>query len=285
MADVQSSGELIDDSRHQNRRIDQAGDLAGDFIDAVDFPQFVRDLLKAVFDANLQVTIQQMEAYGTLLKTATKSLARFAQAIPPADAFSYLAENQSDDFSVTFPPEGGEAQLTDKEGNAVDLEDATIRAKIMDATLAMAKEQRALLRETILMGITRLVVEKGVVKAAVVFDIKAGEKIAKTDRGMVQDARSSSGSLSGGGGLIGALYGGPKGGGTMSSRHTQISVSSAKSEASTDLQAKVTGSVEINFKSDYFKLDNFAAMYGPVDGSTPATAPGAAPALPAAAPR
>jgi hypothetical protein len=289
MADVQRSGELIDDSRHQNRRIDQAGDLAGDFIDAVDFPQFVRDLLKAVFDANLQVTLQQMEAYGTLLKTATKSLATFAKAIPPADAFSYLAENQSDDFSVSFPPDGGDAQLTDKEGNAVDTEDAAVKAKIMDATLAMAKEQRALLRETILMGITRLVVEKGVVKAAVVFDIKAGEKIAKTDRGMVQDARSSSGSLSGGGGLIGSIFGGVKGGGTHSSRHTQISVSSAKSEASTDLQAKVTGSVEINFKSDYFKLDNFATMYGPLDGAAPGaapgTVPGAAPAIPAAAPR
>jgi hypothetical protein len=132
----------------------------------------------------------------------------------------------------------------------------------MDATLAMAKEQRALLRETILMGITRLVVEKGVVKAAVVFDIKAGERISKADRAMVQDARSSSGSFGASGGLVGSIIGGPKGGTTSSSRHTQISVSSAKSEATTDLQAKISGSVEINFKSDYFKLDNFAAMYG-----------------------
>jgi hypothetical protein len=69
----------------------------------VDFPQFVRDLLKAVFDANLQVTIQQMEAYGALLKTATQSLARFAKAIPPSDAFAYLADNNSDEFSVSWP--------------------------------------------------------------------------------------------------------------------------------------------------------------------------------------
>jgi hypothetical protein len=238
-----------------------------------------------VFDANLQVTIQQMEAYGTLLKTATQSLAKFAKAIPPADAFSYLAENNSDEFSVSWPPEGGgDAELTDKEGNKVDTEDAAVKAKIMDATLAMAKEQRALLRETILMGITRLVVEKGVVKAAVVFDIKASEKIAKGDRGMVQDARSSSSSFGASGGLVGSIFGGPKGGMTNSSRHTQISVSSAKSDASTDLSAKVTGSVEINFKSDYFKLDNFATMYGPIDQG--AAAPAAAPAaLPPAAAR
>ncbi|WP_202865361.1 hypothetical protein [Ornithinimicrobium sufpigmenti] len=282
MADARRAGDLIDDSRHRNDRIDQAGDLAGDFIDAVDFPQFVRDLLKAVFDANLQVTLQQMEAYGALLKTATQSLARFAQAIPPADAFAYLAENNSDEFSVNWPPEGGEAELTDKEGNTVDTEDSAVKAKIMDATLAMAKEQRALLRETILMGITRLVVEKGVVKAAVVFDIKAGEKITKSDRGMVQDARSDSSSFGASGGLIGSIIGGPRGGHTRSNRHTQISVSSAKSDASTDLTAKVTGSVEINFKSDYFKLDNFATMYGPIDQSGGPAAPGASAALPPA---
>jgi uncharacterized membrane protein len=37
-----------------------------------------------------------------------------------------------------------------------------------------------------------------------------------------------------------------------------------KSEASTELAAKVAGSVDITFKSDYFKLDNFAQMYGPI---------------------
>jgi len=282
--DARKAGELIDDSRHRNERIDQAGDLAGDFMDAVDFPQFVKDLLKGVFDANLQVTLAQMDAYGKLLKTATQSLSTFARAIPPQDAFSYLAENNSDDFSVNFPPEGGEAQLTDKEGNVVDTEDSTIKAKIMDATLAMAKEQRALLRETILMGITRLVVEKGVVKAAVIFDIKASEKIQKSDRAMVQDARSSSGSISGSGGLVGSIIGGPSGGYTSSKRHTQISVSSAKSDASTDLAAKVTGSVEIQFKSDYFKLDNFATMYGPITSAAPVPgvpAPALAPGAPA----
>lgn len=282
--DAKKAGELIDDSRHKNSRIDQAGDLAGDFMDSVDFPQFVRDLLKAVFDANLQVTLQQMEAYGNLLKTATQSLAKFAQAIPPQDAFAKLAEDNPDDFSVSFPPEGGEAQLTDKEGTVLDTNDVAIKSKIMDATLALAKEQRALLRETILMGITRLVVEKGVVKAAVVFDIKASEKVQKSDRAMVQDSRSSSGSISASGGLLGSILGGPSGGYTRSSRHTQISVSSAKSDASTDLSAKVTGSVEINFKSDYFKLDNFAAMYGPMTDAAAPGAPGALPAAPAATP-
>jgi hypothetical protein len=133
----------------------------------------------------------------------------------------------------------------------------------MEAKIAMAREQRALLRETILMGITRLVVEKGNVKAAVVFDIKASEKIDKADKAAMKESVSKSTSVSASGGLLGSILGGPKAGHTNSQRKTKISVSSAKSQSSTDLSAKITGSVDITFKSDYFKLDNFATMYGP----------------------
>jgi hypothetical protein len=55
-------------------------------------------------------------------------------------------------------------------------------------------------------------------------------------------------------------------------------VSSAKSQSETELAAKIAGSVEINFKSDYFKLDNFAQMYAAPGNAalTAAEAPGGA---------
>ncbi len=268
LATPKKASDMIDDARHLNRRIDQAGDLAGDFIQNVDFPKFVRDLLKGVFDANLEVTIKQMEAYTNLMKAATASISKFVNAIDDTAAFGYLAENNSDDFSFDFDDnekdEDGnpKAILTDKQGNKLDVGDNEVKAKIMDAKIAMAKEQRALLRETILMGVTRLVVERGNVKASVLFDIKAAEKIQKADKAAIKKSKSSSRSMSGGGGLLGKIFGGVSGGQTSSERETQISVSSAKSVASTDLAAKITGSVDITFKSDYFKLDNFAEMYG-----------------------
>ena len=159
-----------------------------DFIDAVSFPTFVSDLLEGVFRANLKVTKEQMVAYQELLKAATQSLAFFMKKIPPQESFAYLAANSDDDFSVSFPPDDGPAELTDKEGNVVarageEPEDATVKAKIMDATLAMAKEQRAMLREILLMGVTRLVVEKGVIRASVKFDFKATEKIDRQGQG------------------------------------------------------------------------------------------------------
>ena len=298
MATAKKASDLIDDKRHENRRIEQAGQLAGEFVENVDFPKFVRDLLKGVFDANLQVTLQQMESYQKLLKTATKSVAEFANAIDNTTAFGYLAENNSDDFSIDFddkdPDPNGRPKtvLTNKQGEPVDIGDNAIKAKIMDAKIAMAKEQRALLRETILMGITRLVVERGKVKASVLFDIKAGETINKADKAAMKEAHSSGSSIRASGGLIGSVFGGPAGGHTRSDSKTQISISSAKSTSTTSLEAKLAGEVEIIFKSDYFKLDNFASMYsgvtqadrnavqGAAPGQPGGVAPGGPPALP-----
>lgn len=283
MAEPQKASDMIDDGRHQNQRIDQAGELAGEFIDEVDFPGFVKDLLTGVFDANLKVTLEQMNTYQKLLQTATQSISKFANAIDDTTAFGYLAENQGDDFSIDFSDSEKEADgtpkavLTNASGEPVDIGDNQVKVKIMEAKIAMAREQRTLLRETILMGITRLVVEKGNVKAAVVFDIKATEAIDKSDKAGLKESVSKSSSVSASGGLIGSIFGGPRGGHTNSSRKTKISVSSAKSQSRTDLSAKITGSVDITFKSDYFKLDNFATMYGP---QAPAGAGAAVPGAP-----
>ena len=55
------------------------GDTAAfnELVDSVDFPKFVADLLKAVFDANLKVMKQQTDSYIKLMKEATKSTAEF----------------------------------------------------------------------------------------------------------------------------------------------------------------------------------------------------------------
>lgn len=282
-AATRKASDMIDDKRHENRRIDQAGDLAGSFVENVDFPKFVRDLLKGVFDANLQVTIQQMESYQRLLKSASADISKFVNAIDNTAAFGYLAENHSDDFGLDFSDSEKDSDgkpavvLTNKEGQKLDIGDNEVKAKIMDAKIAMAKEQRALLRETILMGITRLVVERGTVKASVLFDIKASEQIQKQDKAALKEAHSSGTSMSARG-PFNNFFGGASGGHARSDSETKISISSAKSAASTSLEAKLAGSVEIIFKSDYFKLDNFASMYSGVTDGDRAAVKGGAPA-------
>ena len=84
-----------------------------------------------------------------------------------------------------------------------------------------------------------------------------------------------------GGGFLGSILGGASGGHTRSDSKTQISVSSAKSQSTTSLEAKLTGEVEIIFKSDYFKLDNFMTMYSGVTSGDRAAVQGPAGAQPA----
>ena len=55
------------------------------------------------FEANVQANIDQMEAYQSMLKKATKSLSSYIKEVSPEQSFAYLAENNSDEFSLSFP--------------------------------------------------------------------------------------------------------------------------------------------------------------------------------------
>ncbi|MEM6698823.1 MAG: hypothetical protein AAF806_07695 [Bacteroidota bacterium] len=262
---VKKSGELINDARH-NKGFEDGVDAFEDLVDSVDFPQFVKDLLQSVFDANISVMKAQTDDYIKLMKEATTGLAKFIKQIDDTTTFAYLAENNGDEFNLSMEEddEGNEKMtLADSEGEPVDMEDNEVKAKIMDAKIKMAQEHRAALREMILMGVTRLVVEKGEVEAEVNFEFKGKRKVDKKDKAMVKTGKSTSSSDRYGGGLKGWIFGGPKGGSTSSTRQTQLSVSSTKSTAEDELKAKLRGYVNIKFKTDYFKLDNFAQMYGP----------------------
>ncbi len=291
----QMATDVMDPRLYESRRIEQAGELAAGFIQDVDFPNFVSDLLHGVFQANIDVMHAQTADFISLLKAATRDLTYYVTKIDDTATFAYLVEKEPDKFSLQLPPvpeveeeeEGGgtapaqpsQPVLTDKQGQPLDLGDNMVKAKIMDAKIAMAQEQRALLREVLLMGVTRLVVEEGNINAAVVFDIKVKEKIARTGQQMEEKVTTTGSNV---GGSFFGLFGGGR---SSTERNTKITVSSAKGTANTELAAKITGSVSIKFKTDYFKLDNFAAMYGPQAAAAPGAAPGAVPgAAPGAAP-
>lgn len=269
----------------KNERLDNLAQQGADFIQEINFTQFVKDLLSGVFDANLKVMLKQTEQYQKLLKVATESLAKFINKIDDTASFAYLIENRPDQFSMIEDEdnrdEEGRAQvaLADKDGNKLDLGDNEIKARIMDAKIAMAKEQRAMIRETILMGITRLVVEKGVVEASVLFDVKAKETIQRQGKSGAQMEQTSATEDSPG--FFSSIFGGDTT--TTETRKSAITVSSVKAVSDSSLAAQIKGSVKIQFKSDYFKLDNFAklletgdggASLGQIPGSRATLAPG-----------
>jgi hypothetical protein len=243
-----------------------------DLVDSVNFPKFVADLLKAVFDANLTVMKTQTDSYIKLMKEATKSTADFIKQIKDDDAFATLAETNGDQFNIVTEdqPDGtSKLALTDPKGDKLDPEDTAVKKALMEAKILMAKEHRAALREVILMGVTRLVVDKGEIEAGVEFSVtaKRESKAHHDDRNTnINNVRAS-------GGIFGFSA-------SASNTNINVQVNSSDKKANSDMSAKLKGSVKIVFKTDYFKLDNFATMYadGGVAALKPAAGQGALPA-------
>ncbi|MDJ0571214.1 MAG: hypothetical protein QNJ53_19485 [Pleurocapsa sp. MO_192.B19] len=261
-----AAADLLREQR--NERIDQAGGLLGDAVQDVDFPGFVRDLLTGVFDANLDANERQMEAYRELLKDATREISAFVNEIDDESAMyrlvqdnnqfqlsfgdsSFLDSGFSDSDSSDSSNQAELPTITDPNGQQVDPN--VIKAKILDTKLAMARERRTLLRETLLMGISRLVVDRGTIKAGVEFRVRAAEKTQTKQQGQenVQQAKRS--------GFIRRKI----------RRTSQISIAASQSQTNTDLSATLKGAVEIQFKSDYFKLDNFTQIFDLGEGQVP----------------
>jgi hypothetical protein len=281
-----------DPRKFRNERIDQAGQLAGEFIESVNFPQFVKDLTLAVFRGNLEVQHAQTEDFIRLLKAATASLSNYVKEVDDFSAMARLADSEPDRFQIALPPmpddDDEEEQkdaaptptLLDSQGNPVDLGDNQIKAKILDTKVAMAQENRALLREILLLGVSRMIIRKGKIEAACVFDIKAKESMNRVGQRSNETVDSSGGNVGGGLNLGFLSFGGGHSG---THRETEISVSSATGKTSTDLSAKITGSVSLEIESDFFKLDNFADMYKQIAAPAPGAAATTPPALPAPA--
>jgi hypothetical protein len=187
-----------------------------------------------------------------------------------------LAESRGDQYNVINekqPDGSSKLALTNPAGDKVDTEDSEVKRHILEAKINMAKEHRAALREVLLMGVTRLVVRKGLIEAGVEFSVKATR--ASTSRHEDQNINVAQ---------IHTEYdsplpwGGPSA--SLDVSNTNIQVNTAEKKATDDLSATLKGKVQIEFATDYFKLDNFANMYadGGVAALKPPAAAGAAPA-------
>jgi len=234
-----------------------------ELVDSVDFPKFVADLLKAVFDANLKVMKQQTDSYIKLMKEATKSTADFIKKVKDDDAFAKLAESNSEKYNVVTEKNAdgsSKLALTAPDGAKHDLEDAEVKRALFEAKLRMAQEHRAALREVLLMGVTRLVVKNGEIEAGVEFSIKA------TRESKAHHDDQNINVVNAGVGFDMGIYSGH-----VDVTNTNIQVNTSDKKATDDLSASLKGKVKIVFATDYFKMDNFAQMYA--DGGVAALKP------------
>jgi len=290
--------------------VEQFRNLVG----TVDFPSFVGGLIQNVFQAIVNASIQQMNAYGQLLKSVAQTVDQFAQDnISLNNARDWLADKYPDAIGVDeegAQEEGGQPRLAIKgeDGDAAlqqinadmglaqpitDLSDPEQESRlVIAARLQMARSRQQLLSSMVLLGINRIVVTDGAINAKVVFDLKASDQAQRKARASLYDSQASMNRNT-------TAVGGNWGWGAAGSVNENVqqhvtTVGSAvdeTSESKAEVKAKLSGEVRVNFKSDYFPMEKLAtpgmiaAIQGnslPVDPNVTPSARGAAPA--AAAP-
>jgi hypothetical protein len=148
------------------------------------------------------------------------------------------------------------------------LDDDTAEQTLVPAARRrLAQNRHSMLSTMMMMGIQRIVVTSGRINA------KMGFRIDTTDTGHAETASQfdfkNETTASYGGGLVGWLTGGPK----IQTKNTVAYVSSSKKESSDEInvEADLTGEVDLKFKSDYFPMARLATpeMMAAIQGNTP----------------
>ena len=253
------------------------GETFGSMARQVDFPKFVKDLVQAVYDANINLTKTQMQMFSDMLKQVTGSLQKFITGIDDTESFAYLVANQPNKYGMLTERDPATGQnkpiMIDQETlQRLDQNDDDFKAKVMDAKIKMAQEHRMMLRETILMGVSRIVITSGKVKAKVNFTVAVSDHLTG---GNVRNSEDGS-KLGIKNEVEGSGSFGPFSASVKNSidyeRTTKLVVNTTSNIDSTQTgNAELMGEVELNFKSDYFKLDNFKDLF-PTAGAAPAAA-------------
>jgi hypothetical protein len=266
------------------RAASQVAKVTRDTLNAIAFPTFVADLIKGTFQAIVNASIQQMEAYGNLLSNVAKTVDQFmADNITDNQARDYLVARYPAHFQLDTSGGGARVRARDTDlakpnfrtdlnvSEDVDISDDAAEEKLVPAARRMLAQQRhSLLSTMMLMGINRIVVTSGRIRA------QMGFRIDTKDRGSMQTAsqfdfkHEDSVAYSYGGGLM-SWFGGASLEAEMKNSVTYVSSTKKDSSDDLDVHADLTGEVDLKFKSDYFPMERFAnpQMMALIQGHTP----------------
>jgi hypothetical protein len=279
-----------------------------ELIGSVDFPSFVGSLIQNVFQAIVNASIQQMNAYAEMLKSVAQTVDQFAQDnISANNARDYLIDKYPDALDLdtsSVGEDGGTPRLTLKSDNddsltqinqdlqlakpVTDLSDEAQEGLLVQAArLQMARSRQQLLASMVILGINRIVVTDGAIKAKVIFSLAASDQARRGASASLYDAQSSMNrnvTVAGAGG-----WGWGAASQNVNEQRHVTTVKSAvdeSSESKSEVNAKLTGEVNVNFKSDYFPMEKLASpgMIAAIQGNAKPVDPNVLPSKQQAAP-
>lgn len=288
----------------KEKAVDALGRRAGELSDEIDFPAFVASLVHGTFDAIVDSSIRQTEAFAELVSAVSKPLDEFARDnVTEGQTRGWLVEQYPDDLTLfddgsgsmklaPYLPPGREevedsAALRDfgLEGSSVETQ--TLESELLPrARERMAQQRLSTLANMVLMGMQRVVVKDGMIDTSLRF------RAAARDRAAVAYA-------TGGDATTPQNQWGMRG---SQQAAVKVATVDVNAQSDTQLQADIRGKVRINFASDYVPLERFVdeaqrtllerhsrradmqAVARAVQAQPPATAPATAP-VPAPAPQ
>ena len=261
----------------------------------------------------VEASIEQMRAYGELIANVSKTVDQFmADNISEAAGRDYLADKYAGDLGVEIfsgsdsfaegdgaattqarleakgeEPEVALARIS-KEMNInppiADLSDADAELRLVTAArLEMARSRQQLLSSMVMLGINRIVVTDGSIRAKVIFDMRAQDTAKRRYTASMHDQKTDRSSFSARMGY-GAWYSPVSGsiGMETSSEHvaTVGSAVDETSESKAEVKSRLSGEVRVNFKSDYLPLEKMATpgMLSTIQGNSTPFNPNAQPA-------
>ena len=252
--------------------------ITEDTLNAIAFPTFVSDIIQGTFQAIVDASIQQMEAFGELLANVAKTVDEFmTDNISDNQARDWLAgaypqvirvDTSSGNPRLVAAENADEAtppnfrnDLNVEEDVGAD-EDAFETVLVPAARRRLAQNRQQVLATMVLMGINRIVVTSGKIRATM------GFRIDTTDRGRAESASQFDTKTE-----INARYGHffTPVKATVKTTVAYVSSSKKDSESEINVEADLTGEVDLKFKSETFPLERFAdaGVLSSIQANTP----------------
>ena len=265
LASGQAAGDL-----HRRTAVNSAAGVLRATRDAIDFPGFVTSLISGVFQAMTTSTIQQLQAYADLLGAVGMSTSQFADSgITTGRAMDWAAQRFSA-FRVVIaegqPPRlvvADDAEMPPEDElraalDATEEEVSTISDDELEETLVplvkrkLARERQAMLSTMLLMGMNRIVVDEGKIRASMELQVDARSTAEQTSAERFDTRVTTGGSASFGTGMWGA------------SANMQATVGYVRSDEQFSrediaVRAGLRSSVEVGFHTEPIALDRMAS--------------------------
>jgi len=240
------------------------GRRAGTVTDELDFPEFVASLIHGTWDAMVDSSIRQMDAYGDLVAAISKPMSQFRdENVTANQARDWLVAQYPGDLALALiesepqvVPRGELDEFGDAPSPAwlkeYGVEGQSLSPELIEDVLVPAARDRLAgdrmqtLATLVMLGMNRIVVRDGSITARLRFRAAASDKTS-VDYAVSDDPSSAtpSGSWS------------TRGSTAYAVPVTKVSTIGVNAQTDTTINAELFGEVKINFASETIPLDRF----------------------------